>query len=158
LSICFSHCLEEEDEKNEATQFCLDRQITLCSDHAAIHQKVKKTKEHVLVPVDQMPKESIQVSIKKPCPKHKVEKMKFLCQCDELICLHYAVTVHKQDDFKNIDEATNEERANLKQLIMPTQKDVNPVEKSLSEVVEMMKKIKRKCENECKKVQEEVKN
>ena len=74
-SICCGRCLEEEDEKNEAIQFCPDCQIALCDGHTAVHQKVKKTKEHVLVPVDQMPKESVQVPIKEPCPKHRGGKL-----------------------------------------------------------------------------------
>lgn len=156
-SIRCARCLEEEDEHNDAIQFCQECQLPLCDAHVTVHQKVNKTKDHVLIPVDQMPKNSAPVSIKRPCPNHKGEKLKFLCQCDELICRDCAITEHEGHKKTDIDTADKEERANVKQLIMQTQQDVNPVEKSLSEVTEMMQKIEMKCEDECKKVEDAAK-
>jgi septal ring factor EnvC (AmiA/AmiB activator) len=133
--------------------------LPLCDAHVILHQKNKNTKDHSLIPVDQVSKDQLS-KIKKPsprCSKHRGEKLKFLCQCDELICGDCAVTDHDGHKKTHIDTAANQERVNLKQLIMQTQKDVNHVEKSLSEVIEMMQKIEKKCENECKKVEQEAK-
>jgi hypothetical protein len=143
-SICCGSCREEYDEHNDAVKYCEDCQLPLCDGHVILHQKNKNTKGHTLVPVDQMSKKPAPISIKKPCPKHRGEKLKFLCQCDELICRDCAVIDHDGHKKTDIDTAANQERANLKQLIMQTQKDVNPVEKSLSEVIEMMQKIEKK--------------
>jgi DNA-binding beta-propeller fold protein YncE len=54
-SICCTRCQEEYDEHNDAVQFCQECQLPLCERHAALHQKNKKTKDHALVPVDQIP-------------------------------------------------------------------------------------------------------
>jgi len=117
-SISCARCREEDDEHNDASQFCQDCQLPFCDDHANLHQKKKNTKDHALVPVDQMSKKPAPISIKKPCPKHRGEKLKFSCQCDELICRDYAVIDHHGHKKTDIDTVANQERANLKQLIM----------------------------------------
>jgi len=54
-SICCTRCQEESDEHSDAVQFCQDCQLPLCDAHAILHQKDKKTKDHALVPIDQIP-------------------------------------------------------------------------------------------------------
>ena len=74
-----------------------------------------------------------------------------------MICRDCAVIEHKDHKQTYIDKVANMERANLKQLIMQIQIDVNPIEKSLSKVIEMMKKIEKKCGQECEKVEKTAK-
>jgi hypothetical protein len=117
-SISCTRCREEDDEHNDAVKYCENCQLPLCDGHVILHQKNKNTKDHTLVPVDQMSKKPAPISIKKPCPKHRGEKLKFLCQCDELICRDCAVIDHDGHKNTDIDTVANQERANLRQLIM----------------------------------------
>jgi len=45
-SICCTRCRKEDDEHNDAIQFCQDCQLPLCDAHVILHQKNKKTKDH----------------------------------------------------------------------------------------------------------------
>jgi DNA-binding beta-propeller fold protein YncE len=54
-SICCTCCQEEYDEHNDAVQFFQECQLLLCDAHAIVYQKDKKTKNHELVPIEQIP-------------------------------------------------------------------------------------------------------
>jgi hypothetical protein len=55
------HCTRcwNDDEQNDATQFCQDCQLPLCDDHVTLHQQTQNTNNHSLVPVDQVSKDQL---------------------------------------------------------------------------------------------------
>jgi tripartite motif-containing protein 2/3 len=76
-SIYCTRCREEYDEHNDAVKYCQDCQLPLCDGHVILHQKNKNTKDHSLVPVDQVSKDQLS-NIKKPsprCSKNRGEKL-----------------------------------------------------------------------------------
>ncbi len=72
-TICCSRCQEEDDEHDDAIQSCQYCQLPLCDGHVILHQKNKKTKDHTLLPIDQIPNYQ----------KHKSHKHKKIDQVEE---------------------------------------------------------------------------
>ena len=150
-------CLKDKDEQTPAIKFCEDCKFPLCVLHDQLHQQGKKTKDHTLLSIDQVDKKQLltDVSNRKPsCPKHKDEKLKYVCDCQELICPYCAIIDHKEHKQVEIEKAANGERDKLKQLVMETQKDAEQTAKSLSEFIDMMDRIEKKCNSECAKAEE----
>jgi DNA-binding beta-propeller fold protein YncE len=152
-NVCCYRCLQEDiGEHIDATNFCNDCKVSLCDTHIALHNKAKKNKDHSVVPIMALASLPVEIQVGSFCSKHFDEKLKFYC-CDELICRDCAVNEHRQHEFKEIELVANEERGVLKQLVMQSQKDIPLVEKTLSDVVEMLERIQDKCIKDCEKIE-----
>ena len=57
FSVYCSHCWNDDDVQNDATQFCQDCQLPLCDKHVTLHQQTKNTNNHSLVHVHQIPED-----------------------------------------------------------------------------------------------------
>lgn len=73
---------------------------------------------HVFVPIDQISKDWLPDIVKKPLPSCPDQRLKFICSCSALICLHCAVIGHRQEA---IEKAAEKEKIYLKQFAMKTQ-------------------------------------
>lgn len=147
-------CSEEYGEKNEASHFCSDSRCLLCLEHVQRHKKMRKTKDHALQPVDQIERDKIIMLSKSDdyCLKHEEDKLRFVCSCGELICLHCAVMEHKPHQQVEIDAVAEEEKEKLRKLITQTEKDAASKEVFLIELLQMMDRIEKRCEDECTKI------
>ena len=52
-------CCLDDDEQNDAIQFCNDCKLPLCDSHVDPHQQAKETKDHSLVPIEQVSKDQL---------------------------------------------------------------------------------------------------
>lgn len=139
-SIHCSQCLNEAQEI-AAEAFCLYCLSPLCKEHAGLHQRERKTKDHFLLPVGSISNIEIVKLMKKTqncCTKHSNEKLKFLCDCDELICADCALTDHKEHKFMSIAEAEKLKKLELKEMIQREQQYAVQVENSVTKINELM--------------------
>jgi len=80
------------DGENEATSYCLDCQDYLCEICSKSHKIVKVTKDHQLIPIEEMKDENQIKSITKSnpqiyCQTHQQKEMDLLCEdCKLTIC------------------------------------------------------------------------
>jgi len=80
------------DEENEATSFCLDCQDYFCDFCSKTHQKAKISKNHQLIPIEEMKDENQIKSITKSNPQiycqiHQQKELDLLCEdCKSTIC------------------------------------------------------------------------
>jgi hypothetical protein len=61
-SIYCGLCLDDNDEQNDAIQFYNDCKLSLCAAHVTLHQQAKETKDHSLIPIDQVSKDQLRDS------------------------------------------------------------------------------------------------
>jgi hypothetical protein len=116
------HCVQclNEEEEIIAKSFCLHCSTPLCKEHAVLHQREKRNKEHFLLPVDSIPNTEIAKLMKNLqdcCVKHSNQKLKFLCDCEDLICADCALTDRKEHKFMNVAEAGKLKKLELKEMV-----------------------------------------
>jgi len=80
------------DGENEATSYCLDCQDYLCETCIKAHKTMKVTKDHQLIPIEEMKDENQIKSITKSnpqiyCQTHQQKELDLLCEdCKLTIC------------------------------------------------------------------------
>jgi len=106
------------DEENEATSYCLDCQEYLCEVCAKPHQKSKATKNHQIIPIEEM-KDRNQINLNHQinCQIHPQKELELLCDdCKVPIC-SLCVLQHSLHKFSPISEIDANEKQSFIDLI-----------------------------------------
>jgi len=110
------------DEENEATHYCLDCQDYFCGICAKAHQKTKATKNHQLIPIEEMKNQaqvnSVSISSSQTyCQIHQQKELELFCNdCKEPIC-SLCVLQHSSHKFSSISDVIENEKQSLIDLI-----------------------------------------
>ena len=145
----------EECEEGNAVTLCRDCNLPLCEECQRHHSKSKKTREHVMLPVNELRARSSSSDSCEGvghqtwmCDKHNSMQVCIYCMtCDVVICRDCALVDHnnheKQFAPKVIDEPEN--RPKIKEHLSNTNKvrsDFNQAIKELNEMKESLRKSK----------------
>ena len=106
------------DEENEATSFCLDCQDYLCEICSKSHQKSKATKNHQIIPIEEM-KDRNQINLNHQinCQIHPQKELELLCDdCKVPIC-SLCVLRHPSHKILPLSEVIGNEKQFLDDLI-----------------------------------------
>ena len=110
------------DGENEATSFCLDCQEYYCEGCAKAHKTMKVTKNHQLIPIEEMENQTQINSISKSnsqlyCQIHQQKEIELFCEdCKEPIC-SLCVPKHSTHKFSTISDVIKYEKQSLIDLI-----------------------------------------
>ncbi|XP_038052435.1 tripartite motif-containing protein 2-like [Patiria miniata] len=94
------------DEGHEAVSRCLDCMANICKKCQEAHQFLKYTKDHRIIPAEELDKSRVlpadlSKSVAPKCRKHIDQSLCFYCgSCDILICSMCAATEHRTADHK----------------------------------------------------------
>eukprot|EP00058_Branchiostoma_floridae_P026044 XP_002611534.1 hypothetical protein BRAFLDRAFT_117187 [Branchiostoma floridae] len=150
------------ETKSGAESFCTECGDFLCDECVAIHRRIKVTKGHQVIGVEQLKAESDTVKIKPrplpPCRIHSQETLKFFCiDCSEAICQVCTALSHKDHKYEYFTDTARKAKEDILALLAKTEKKMvdlknadqlahaqkTELEKNVTETVE---KIKRKAE------------
>ncbi|XP_078694965.1 E3 ubiquitin-protein ligase TRIM56-like isoform X2 [Branchiostoma floridae x Branchiostoma belcheri] len=151
------------ETKSGAESFCTECGDFLCDECVAIHRRIKVTKGHQVIGVEQLRSaESEAVNIKPrplpPCRLHSQETLKLFCvDCSEAICQLCTVLSHKDHKYEYFADTAEKAKGEIGALLAKAEKKVSDLknagqqahaqktrlEKNVTETIE---KIKRKAE------------
>ncbi|XP_038052438.1 E3 ubiquitin-protein ligase TRIM71-like [Patiria miniata] len=105
-SLTTSATCESCDEGHEAVSRCFDCKVNICKKCQEAHQFLKYTKDHRIIPAEELDKSRVlpadlNKSVAPKCRKHIEHSLCFYCEsCDILICSMCAATEHRTADHK----------------------------------------------------------
>ncbi|XP_075694301.1 tripartite motif-containing protein 66 isoform X2 [Rhinoderma darwinii] len=138
-------------EKNPAHSLCTKCNKWLCSTCAEQHRHSKAAAEHYLATPQRGSDGSGSHLF---CPIHNEEALKLFCEsCDVLMCRHCLVLEHKDHRFRRLDEALQNQRVLLENVITQVEEKkivVQAAGKQIEERLYEIKHVHRKVENQIK--------
>ncbi|CAH1244492.1 TRIM56 [Branchiostoma lanceolatum] len=148
------------ETKSGAESFCTDCGDFLCDECATMHRRMKVTRGHQVIGVEQLKAESDTVKIKPrpvpPCSIHSQETLKLYCvDCNEAICQICTVLSHKDHKYEYLADAAVKTKEDIRDLLVKTEKKVGDLKKADQQthaqktkletnVTETVEKIKKK--------------
>ncbi|NXF66668.1 TRI66 protein, partial [Ciccaba nigrolineata] len=143
-------------EKRPAHSLCTSCNKWLCSSCTEEHRHGKETGDRFL-PVSlkgctATEDEASEFSLF--CPVHTQEPLKLFCEtCDTLTCCSCLLTEHKEHRFRHLDEALQNQRVILENVITKVEEKKNGIQVSAKEIEDRLYEVKhlyKKVENQIK--------
>jgi len=116
LSNSFSQQKKKEklmclDGENDATSYCLDCQDYLCEFCSKVHKTMKMSKDHQLIPIEEIKDENQIKSITKSnpqiyCQTHQQEEIKLFCEDCKLTICSLCVPQHSSHKISTLSSIT----------------------------------------------------
>ncbi|XP_061198538.1 tripartite motif-containing protein 66 isoform X2 [Neopsephotus bourkii] len=129
-------------EKRPAHSLCTSCNKWLCSSCTEEHRHSKETGDRFL-----------SVSLK-GCTVHTQEPLKVFCEtCDTLTCRNCLLTEHKEHRFRHLDEALQNQRVILENVITKVEEKKNAIQVSAKQIEDRLLEVKhlyKKVENQIK--------
>ncbi|XP_078614336.1 E3 ubiquitin-protein ligase TRIM56-like [Branchiostoma floridae x Branchiostoma japonicum] len=150
------------ETRSGAESFCTECGDFLCDECAAMHRRMKVTRGHQVIGVEQLKAESDTVKIKpRPLPQcriHSQEPLKFFCiDCSEAICQVCTALSHKDHKYEYFSDTAVKAKEDIFALLAKTEKKMQDLKNAdqlaiaqktelEKNVTETIKKIKMKAE------------
>ncbi|CAH2325511.1 tripartite motif-containing 66 isoform X1 [Pelobates cultripes] len=136
-------------EKNPAHSLCTHCNKWLCSTCAEQHRHSKSAGDHFLSQRGSGPESGFLF-----CPLHNQETLRLFCEtCDVLMCRHCLLLEHKDHRFRRLDEALQNQRVLLENVITQVEEKkvgVQAAGKQIEDRLYEVKHMHRKVENQIK--------
>ena len=133
------------EENNTATCYCFVCQNFLCATCFEAHQRLKATKGHRNVLIENLQAQDVEDLIHRPvmCPQkyHENEALEYFCQdCNVCICHKCSVVIHNRHIMVDIQQAAEEQKMQMTQIFARVNDQVADVETKIMKQTELMKK------------------
>ncbi|XP_035687625.1 E3 ubiquitin-protein ligase TRIM56-like [Branchiostoma floridae] len=97
------------DSKGPAASRCLNCDELLCDECVAAHLRIKVTRDHTVLGLDELRGEGQALSVRNgqqhTCSEHTDEVVKFFCEtCQVPMCRHCALLKHREHSFTHLKE------------------------------------------------------
>ena len=133
---------------HEAAHFCHDCAELLCVDCAGAHRRLRLTRNHRLMTVDEyktsgMIVQSLDKNVRQTCGTHG-DDIKVYCEtCDMPICSKCTTTTHRKPDHvhKKLKDAARVRRVLLNQLVDRAQRKVDELREAVSGMRETTRQL-----------------
>ena len=134
------------EENNTATCYCFVCQTFLCKDCFDAHQRLKATRGHRNVLIENLQAQDVEELMHRPamCAKkyHENEPLDYYCQdCSVCICHKCSIVSHNRHSLVDLQEAAEEQKMQMTQVFARVKEQLVIVESKISEQTELMKKI-----------------
>ena len=131
------------EENNTATCYCFVCQNFLCSACFEAHQRLKATRGHRNVLIENLQAQDVEELIHRPvmCPQkyHENEALEYYCQdCNVCICHKCSVVSHNRHIMVDIQQAAEEQKMQMTQIFARVIDQVADVETKIMKQTEMM--------------------
>ena len=133
------------EENNTATCYCFVCQNFLCKDCFDAHQRLKATRGHRNVLIDNLQAQDVEELMHRPamCAKkyHENESLDYYCQdCSICICHKCSIVSHNRHSLVDLQEAAEEQKMQMTQVFSRVREKLVTVESKILEQTELMKK------------------
>ena len=133
------------EENNTATCYCFVCQTFLCKDCFNAHQRLKATRGHRNVLIENLQAQDVEELMHRPamCAKkyHENEPLDYYCQdCSVCICHKCSIVSHNRHSLVDLQEAAEEQKMQMTQVFARVKEKLVIVESKISEQTELMKK------------------
>ena len=133
------------EENNTATCYCFVCQNFLCKDCFDAHQRLKATRGHRNVLIENLQAQDVEDLMHRPamCTKkyHENEPLDYYCQdCSICICHKCSIVSHNRHSLVDLQEAAEEQKMQMTQVFARVKEKLVIVESKISEQTELMKK------------------
>ena len=133
------------EENNTATCYCFVCQNFLCEDCFDAHQRLKATRGHRSVLIENLQAQDVEDLMHRPamCAKkyHENEPLDYYCQdCSVCICSKCSIVSHNRHTLVHLQEAAEEQKMQMTQVFARVKEQLVIVESKISEQTELMKK------------------
>ncbi|XP_027047457.1 E3 ubiquitin-protein ligase TRIM71-like [Pocillopora damicornis] len=133
------------EENNTATCYCFVCQNFLCKDCFDAHQRLKATRGHRSVLIDNLQAQDVEDLMHRPtmCAKkyHENEPLDYYCQdCSVCICHKCSILSHNRHSLVDLQEAAEEQKMQMTQVFARVKEKLVIVESKISEQTELMNK------------------
>ena len=133
------------EENNTATCYCFVCQNFLCKDCFDAHQRLKATRGHRNVLIDNLQAQDVEELMHRPamCAKkyHENESLDYYCQdCSICICHKCSIVSHNRHSLVDLQEAAEEQKMQMTQVFARVKEKLVIVESKISEQTELVKK------------------
>ena len=129
----------EKCKKGVATSFCRNCGQFICTRCTEIHQLWEEFTSHEVITLDQLegdvarlvpPKKKVMF-----CSKHPTKELDLYCEtCEELICQHCTVRVHRDHQYDLVTDAFQKHKGVLVASLQPVEQQLDTVTKSLTQL------------------------
>ena len=133
------------EENNTATCYCFVCQTFLCKDCFDAHQRLKATRGHRNVLIENLQAQDVEELMHRPamCAKkyHENEPLDYYCQdCSVCICHKCSILSHNRHSLVDLQEAAEEQKMQMTQVFATVKEQLVILESKISEQTELMKK------------------
>ena len=133
------------EENNTATCYCFVCQNFLCKDCFDAHQRLKATRGHRNVLIENLQAQDVEELMHRPamCTKkyHENEPLDYYCQdCSICICHKCSIVSHNRHSLVDLQEAAEEQKMQMTQVFARVKEKLVIVESKILEQTELMKK------------------
>ena len=133
------------EENNTATCYCFVCQNFLCEDCFDAHQRLKATRGHRSVLIENLQAQDVEDLMHRPamCAKkyHENEPLDYYCQdCSVCICHKCSIVSHNRHSLVDLQEAAEEQKMQITQVFARVKEKLVTVMSKISEQIELMKK------------------
>ena len=133
------------EENNTATCYCFVCQNFLCKDCFDAHQRLKATRGHRNVLIENLQAQDVEELMHRPamCAKkyHENEPLDYYCQdCSVCICHKCSIVSHNRHSLVDLQEAAEEQKMQMTQVFARVKEKLVIVESKILEQTELMKK------------------
>ena len=133
------------EENNTTTCYCFVCQNFLCTACFEAHQRLKATRGHRNVLIENLQAQDVEDLIHRPvmCPQiyHENEALEYYCQdCNVCICHKCSVVSHNRHIMVDIQQAAEEQKMQMTQVFARVNDQVADVETKIMKQTELMKK------------------
>ena len=129
----------EKCKKGVATSFCRNCGQFICARCTEIHQLWEEFSSHEAITLDQLQGDVAQLVPPKKkvmfCSKHPTKELDLYCEtCEELICQHCTVRVHRDHQYDLVTDAFQKHKDVLVASLQPVEQQLDTVTKSLTQL------------------------
>ena len=129
----------EKCETHIATGFCRDCGQFICAKCTEIHHIWKELSSHEVVTIDQLRGDVARLVPPKKkamfCSKHPTKELELYCEtCEELICQHCIVRVHRDHQYDLVCDAFPKHKDEIVSSLQPVEQQLETVNKALEQL------------------------
>ena len=133
-------------ENGKATGYCNDCGDFLCDECQAAHKRVKLSRNHKLISLDELKAQVTSLVPPKKavphCPKHSGNDLKIYCDtCSTLICTDCTIRLHKDHNYDLVADVLTKHKEELVSSLKPVKEKLDSVQQALKDLDTRVKVI-----------------
>ena len=136
-------------EKSNAIRYCKECSLFYCQECLRYHNKLKSNTDHKVLSLDEVANTAYQLpkgDVSMKCSSHD-KPLDIYCEtCEELVCQHCTVRIHKDHDYDVVSDAYSKQQQALEDSLQPLKKQIMRVSEGLAGLIERREEITRQGE------------
>ena len=136
-------------EKSNAIRYCKECGLLYCQECLHHHNKLKSNTNHKVLSLDEVANTAYQLpkgDVSMKCSSHD-KPLDIYCEtCEELVCQHCTVRIHKDHDYDVVSDAYSKQQQALEDSLQPLKKQIVRASVGLAGLIERREEITRQGE------------